>query len=62
MTGARLLVIAALLALTVTGCGRRGAPEPPASASAKPLTPVDAARPDGAQAPDRAFALDKLLQ
>jgi predicted small lipoprotein YifL len=30
----RLLLLCALVALTLTGCGRRGAPSPPGPASA----------------------------
>ena len=59
----RLLPILAIsLALCLTGCGRRGAPEVPPGAAQQPRVPLDPRAPDGASAPDRPFVLDPLVR
>ncbi|WMS41029.1 lipoprotein [Acuticoccus sp. MNP-M23] len=57
---ALLGALALALALSVAGCGRRGAPESPEITG--PTAPVDPAFPQGRQAPDGKFVLDPILQ
>lgn len=72
--GWRVLVVAGVIALTVSACGRRGAPMAPNGAAPEaeiqqsqpsfgPPTPGAVAEPDIAPpvAPDRPFVLDALL-
>lgn len=60
----QLIIISAALAaaLAVASCGRRGAPELPASAASEPRAPIYPTDPDSQQVPNRKFVLDPLLQ
>lgn len=58
---ARAAICVLMLAL-VAGCGRRGAPELPASALDAPRAPIYAPEPEGPTAPDRPFVGDRILQ
>ena len=49
-------------AIAVASCGRRGAPELPASAANEPRVPVDVTDPQGTHVPNRKFVLDPILQ
>lgn len=59
---AAILGVAIAVALASASCGRRATPERPASADAMPRAPVDVTDPEGADAPDRKFILDPLVQ
>ena len=69
LSPSRMLLVAGLVTLALTACGRRGAPEP-VTAAAQPQaqgtlpSPVGTprrVRPGGFVAPNRAFVLDPLL-
>ncbi|TVR07977.1 MAG: hypothetical protein EA385_11275 [Salinarimonadaceae bacterium] len=72
--GWRVVMVAGVIALTVSACGRRGPPQPPGAAAPEATvqqsqptfgapTPGARAEPDIAPpvAPDRPFVLDILL-
>jgi hypothetical protein len=67
--GRAALVGLVLAGLALSGCGRRGIPEPPATAGADAVNsalPSDPANPSGgtdeATKPDRPFILDPLVR
>jgi predicted small lipoprotein YifL len=74
LSPSRFVLVAGLIALALTACGRRGAPEPPpGTATAAPAqaqadgtlpSPVGTPRrnrPGGFVTPNRSFILDPLL-
>ena len=62
ITQAALICVALAAVLVVGACGRRGAPELPASAKNEQRVPLYATEPGGDEVPDRPFIGDKILQ